>query len=147
MYIVKRHTCQRCGEKWFPRRPGTPRICKVKCEQWYPTRTEAIAAIERACKRMGIAPPLHYPPGLSSDSITSNELAFPLVLALLVCVWVTAGCVSIPATIYCRGERPQISLRGGTPVRVLRPLLPASNIAHGQRLYVCEYVKLRHGRN
>lgn len=50
---------------------------KVKCLRWYPTRTEAIAAFERACKRMGIAPPESYPPGASGDSITTNELACP----------------------------------------------------------------------
>ena len=48
-----------------------------KCELWYPTRAEAIAAFERACKRKGLAPPLPYPPGASGDSITTNDIAYP----------------------------------------------------------------------
>ena len=48
-----------------------------KCERWYSTKAEAVAAFERACKRKGIAPPLCYPPGVSGDSITTNELAYP----------------------------------------------------------------------
>ena len=50
---------------------------KVKCLRWYPTRGEAIAAFELACKRKGIPPPECYPPGVSGDSITTNELADP----------------------------------------------------------------------
>ena len=49
----------------------------VKCLRWYPTNVQASAAFERACKRAGISPPLHYPPGASGDSITSNDLAYP----------------------------------------------------------------------
>lgn len=50
---------------------------KVKCLRWYPTRTEAIAAFEQACKQAGIQPPELYPPSASGDSITTNELAYP----------------------------------------------------------------------
>ena len=50
---------------------------KVKCLPWYPTKAEAIAAFERASKRMGIAPPLHYPLGASGDCIATNELTYP----------------------------------------------------------------------
>ena len=45
---------------------------KVKCLRWYPTKAEAISAFERASKRVGIAPPLDYPPAASGDSITIN---------------------------------------------------------------------------
>ena len=48
-----------------------------QCEQWYPTKAEAIAAFERACKRKGLAPPLRYPPGVSGDSVTTNGIAYP----------------------------------------------------------------------
>jgi len=44
-----------------------------KCERWYPTKAQAIAAFERACKKAGIAPPLHYPPTVSGDSGTLLE--------------------------------------------------------------------------
>lgn len=50
---------------------------KVKCGEWYPTKTEAIEAFERQCKRQGIAPPFHYPPGVSGDSIITNDGACP----------------------------------------------------------------------
>jgi hypothetical protein len=49
----------------------------VKCERWYPTEAEAIAAFEHASKRAGIEPPLHYPPSVSGDSITNNDIAYP----------------------------------------------------------------------
>ena len=49
---------------------------KVKSRGWYPTKTEAIAAFERGCKRVGIAPPLHYPPSVSGDSITNSNIAY-----------------------------------------------------------------------
>ena len=48
-----------------------------RCEQWHPTRTEAIDAFERKCKRAGIRPPERYPPGVSGDSITNNDVAYP----------------------------------------------------------------------
>ena len=41
--------------------------------RWYPTKAEAIAAFERACKRKGIAPPLNYPPASSGDTITRGD--------------------------------------------------------------------------
>ena len=49
---------------------------KVKCEHWYPTKPEAIAAFERARKRLGISPPAQYP-CVSGDSITNNDIAYP----------------------------------------------------------------------
>ena len=52
------------------------RSIKVKCERWYPTRAQAIAAFESKCKRVGIPPPECYPPGASGDSITTG-LAYP----------------------------------------------------------------------
>jgi hypothetical protein len=50
---------------------------KVKSERWYETKAEAIAAFERSCKRACIAPPLRYPPSVSGDSITTNDIAYP----------------------------------------------------------------------
>jgi hypothetical protein len=50
---------------------------KVKPGGWYPTKAGAIAAFERACKRKGISPPERYPPGVSGDSITNNDIAYP----------------------------------------------------------------------
>ena len=49
---------------------------KVKCLHWYPTQAEAIAVFERKCKRACIAPPLRYPPSVSGDSITTNDIAY-----------------------------------------------------------------------
>ena len=46
-------------------------------DNWYATRREAIAAFERSCKRVGLAPPLDYPPGISGDNVTSNDLVYP----------------------------------------------------------------------
>ena len=34
MYVVKLHKCKRCGKRWFPRKPGTPRICPT-CKTTY----------------------------------------------------------------------------------------------------------------
>jgi predicted Zn-ribbon and HTH transcriptional regulator len=35
MYVVKLHKCKRCGKTWFPRSPGTPRICPTcKTTHW-----------------------------------------------------------------------------------------------------------------
>ena len=45
--------------------------------RWYPTKGEAITAFERKCKRAGVQPPKRYPPGVSGDSITRNDLAYP----------------------------------------------------------------------
>jgi hypothetical protein len=45
--------------------------------RWYPTKAEAIAAFERASKRAGISPPERYPPSVSDDSITNNDIAYP----------------------------------------------------------------------
>ena len=50
---------------------------KVKCLRWYPTKAEATAAFECASKREGIAPPLRYPPGVSGDCLTNNDIAYP----------------------------------------------------------------------
>jgi hypothetical protein len=49
----------------------------VKAYKWYPTKREAIAAFERGCKRAGISPPLRYPPSVSGDSITNNDIPYP----------------------------------------------------------------------
>ena len=38
---------------------------KVRIDRWYESREEAIKAFERQCKKLGIAPPLSYPPGLA----------------------------------------------------------------------------------
>jgi len=44
---------------------------KVRIERWFDTPDEAIAAFERNCKRLGLEPPLHYPPGVAETySIT-----------------------------------------------------------------------------
>ena len=40
-------------------------------------QAEAIAAFERACKRLAISPPAQYPPSVSGDSITNNDIAYP----------------------------------------------------------------------
>ena len=48
-----------------------------KCERWYPTKAEAIAAFERTCNRAGIRPPDRYPPSVSGDCIMTNEIAYP----------------------------------------------------------------------
>lgn len=50
---------------------------KVKCRSWYPTRGTAIAALKRACKEAGIAPPERYPPSVSGDTVTRIDLAYP----------------------------------------------------------------------
>jgi len=50
---------------------------KVRIERWFSSREEAIQAFERACKRLGIAPPLAYPPGVSGDSVSDNLVAYP----------------------------------------------------------------------
>jgi len=50
---------------------------QVESVRWYPTKAEAIAAFERNCKRLGIAPPHRYPPSVSGDSITINDMAYP----------------------------------------------------------------------
>ena len=49
---------------------------KAKCEQWYPTKAGAIAAFERACKRAGIEPPHDYPPDVSGDCFTDNQIEY-----------------------------------------------------------------------
>ena len=63
---------------------------KVKSERWYLTKQEAIAAFERACKRLGISPPAQYPPSVSGDSITNNDIAC-CAAAVLLGRMVTAG--------------------------------------------------------
>ena len=50
---------------------------KVKCQRWYPTKAEAIAAFERQCQRAGIAPPLRYPPTVRGDCASTNDVAYP----------------------------------------------------------------------
>jgi hypothetical protein len=45
---------------------------KVRIERWYESREEAIAAFERKCKRLGLTPPLSYPPGQSGDAVSDN---------------------------------------------------------------------------
>jgi uncharacterized OB-fold protein len=41
MYVVKRHKCQRCGKAWFPRTPGTPKICPTcKTTNWHTPKKE-----------------------------------------------------------------------------------------------------------
>jgi hypothetical protein len=50
---------------------------KVECGQWYPTKTEAIAAFERASKRAGIEPSHDYPPDVSGDCFTDNHIDYP----------------------------------------------------------------------
>ena len=32
---------------------------------------------ERNCKRSAVSPPLRYPPSVSGDSITNNDIAYP----------------------------------------------------------------------
>jgi len=34
MEVIKLHKCKRCGKAWFPRKPGTPRICPT-CKTTY----------------------------------------------------------------------------------------------------------------
>ena len=57
---------------------------KVKCDRWYPTKAEAIAAFERKRKRAGIAPPLKYPPSVSGDADLEERHRLP---ALDLCCW------------------------------------------------------------
>jgi hypothetical protein len=49
----------------------------IDSKRWYPTKAEAIAAFERQSKRAGVSPPEHYPPSVSGDSITTNDIAYP----------------------------------------------------------------------
>ena len=49
---------------------------KVRILRWFESREEAIVAFERKCKRLGIAPPEYYPPGISGDSISDNLIAY-----------------------------------------------------------------------
>jgi len=50
---------------------------KVRIERWFANREEAIAAFERKCKRLGLTPPLSYPPGVSGDVFQDNRIAYP----------------------------------------------------------------------
>ena len=73
----------------------------------------AIAAFERASKEAGIVPPERYPPSVSGDSITTNDLAYSR-LVLLGCVRVTARCTLRFATTDGRAKRltcQQITLK------------------------------------
>jgi hypothetical protein len=49
----------------------------IDSKRWYATKAEAISAFERESKRAGVLPPEHYPPGVSGDSITTNDVAYP----------------------------------------------------------------------
>ena len=50
---------------------------KVRIRRWFDTREEAIAAFEHQCKQLGLAPPLHYPPAVSGDTVEDNGIAYP----------------------------------------------------------------------
>jgi hypothetical protein len=50
---------------------------KVRIDRWYESREEAIKAFERQCKKLGIAPPLSYPPGKSGDAVSDNRTGEP----------------------------------------------------------------------
>ena len=51
----------------------------VPIERWFDTREEAIAAFERKCKRLGIRPPLDYPPSCCGD-MYSLTIALPTLI-------------------------------------------------------------------
>jgi hypothetical protein len=41
MDVIKLHECKRCGKAWFPRSPGTPKICPTcKTTHWNTLRKE-----------------------------------------------------------------------------------------------------------
>ena len=41
-YVVKLHKCGHRGKRWFPRKPGTPRVC--------PTCKTTLHALDKSCK-------------------------------------------------------------------------------------------------
>ena len=57
--------------------------CTTACAG-YPTKAQAIAAVERSSKRAGLVPPERYPPGVSGDSVTNKRHRLP---ALDLCGW------------------------------------------------------------
>lgn len=50
---------------------------KVNPGRWYSTKDEAIRVFERHCRKAGLRPPLHYPPQVSGDFVSTNGLAYP----------------------------------------------------------------------
>jgi len=50
---------------------------KVSIKRWFESREEAIAAFEHECKRLGLEPPLHYPPAVSGDTSEDNGITYP----------------------------------------------------------------------
>jgi hypothetical protein len=50
---------------------------KVPIKRWFESREEAIAVFEHECKRLGLEPPLHYPPAVSGDTLEDNGIAYP----------------------------------------------------------------------
>jgi hypothetical protein len=50
---------------------------KIRIKRWFESREEAIAAFEHECKRLGLQPPLHYPPAVVGDTCEDNGIAYP----------------------------------------------------------------------
>ena len=88
------------------------RSTKVKCLRWFQSRAQAIAAFESKCKRVGIVPPECCPARAAIPS-PPTSLLIRVVPVVLACVRATAGCLSVPATICCRDERPISERRSG----------------------------------
>ena len=49
----------------------------IASKRWYPTKGEAIEAFECQCKLAGISLPGWYPPSVSGDCFTTNDVAYP----------------------------------------------------------------------
>ena len=49
----------------------------VSIKRWFESREKAIAAFEHECKRLGLEPPLHYPPAVSGNTCEDNGIAYP----------------------------------------------------------------------
>jgi hypothetical protein len=55
MEVIKLHTCKQCGKNWFPRTPGTPRICPT-CKSTYwniPKKNSVKAILATTCPACG----------------------------------------------------------------------------------------------
>src|SRR5215472_3275329 len=47
MDIIRLHKCLQCGKTWYPRRPGTPRICPTCKTTYWNTGTRPFKAVSR----------------------------------------------------------------------------------------------------